>query len=863
MQGPACLGRSVIVSAGRPAPAGWEECRRVQLEKAAGPQLRASWAAREPLIIEMPADGGLPDPGWSMTVPWWELDPKFSVGAETLRFLAESNSVDATDPENPRFAPLERAVRLGARRSPPGGPGDALERSGRPIWCDGGPLAPFPPEDLQAGPQEGGEGPVGVVPAANLAAGSLVPIFPSDPQAELAADQLAAVAHVGGAARIVAPAGSGKTRVLTERARHLVVGLGVRPDAVCLVAYNKRAQLEMQDRLSDVGGLQVRTLNSLGLAICNGTGLFARPRGFAQVTTASDLRVRDMLDSVLPPAPPRAMVDRRGPYIEALSASRLGLRDPAEVESDYDGDADGLAQVAPAYAEKLEERGFVDFDHQIIRAIEVLLADPHARTVARRACSVMLVDEFQDLTPAHLLLVRLLAGPRADVFAVGDDDQTIYGYSGASPRWLIEYDRYFPRAARHDLHVNYRCPPEVVEAAGTLLSHNADRLQKQITARPGRQPRPPDSPDGPTIRSKTAKDPALQLGPHVERLLAQGAQPGDIAVLSRVNNTLLAPQLALADMGVLSDRPVGPKFLVRTGIEAALAWMEAATATDGISPTTMGVIARRPPRRMSDNLIQWANQQRTAEQLRDLAARHENPREASQIRKLAAEITQLRRLAAKPSTTTARLLEEIRDEIGLGEALDERLDASRRTADRSSHGDDLNALISVAGLHPRPAGFAAWLTACLSEPAGDTPGGVRLATVHKVKGLEWPHVIVYDATEGLMPHTLAEDPQEERRVFHVAITRCSESVTVICGEDPSPYRAEMGAPAPKLRTPEPGRQPAPSRSRRPSGKQQAPPAPAPDGDQQTYPGTSWPAPTGRKEPQRGGRRGRGGPRKRR
>ena len=829
---------------------------------AAGPELRAAWAAREPLIIEIADGEGLPDPDWTRSEPWWELDPKLTDGAETLRFLAESNSVDARDPQNPRFAPLELAVRLGARRSPPGGPADAADRSGRPIWCDGGPLAPLPAEDLQTGcaEGEGGEGPLGVVPAANLAVGSLDPIFPSEPAAELAADQLAAVAHVGGAARIVAPAGSGKTRVLTERARHLVKGLGVNPNAVCLVAYNKRAQLEMQDRLCDVGGLQVRTLNSLGLAICNGTGPFARPQGFARVETASDLRVRDMLDSVLPPAPHRAMIDRRVPYIEALSASRLGLRDPDEVESDYDGAADGLAQVAADYADLLEERGFVDFDHQIIRAIEVLLADPCARAAARGVCSVMLVDEFQDLAPAHLLLVRVLAGPRGDVFAVGDDDQTIYGYSGASPRWLIDYPLYFPRAARHDLHVNYRCPPEVVEAANNVLSRNTARLDKQITARPGRRPRPSDSPDGPTIRTETAEDPALLLGPHVERLLGRGAQPGDVAVLTRVNSTLLAPQLALADIGVPSDRPVGPQFLSRTGVAAALAWVEAATAADGIGPTTMGVIARRPPRGMSSDLIQRVNQQSTAEQLRGLAEQMDNPQAASQVRKLAADIAALRRLAAKPSTTTDRLLEEIRDEIGLGEALEKLLDASRRTAERSSHRDDLRALISVAGLCPRPAGFAAWLAERLSEPAGDAPGGVRLATVHKVKGLEWPHVIVYDATEGLMPHTLAEDSEEERRVFHVAITRCSESVTVICGENPSPYRTQMGAPAPKPRTPEPGGQPAepaPARGRQTPGGQPAEPAPAPDGDQQTHPGTSWPVPSGRTKPKPGGRRGSG------
>ena len=511
LRGPVCLGRSVIVWSGQPAPVGWEECRRVLLEPSCGRELRAGWAGREPLVIEVADGEDLPDDGWSRSRRWWELDPTFTERDETLRFLAVSNSVDARDPDNPRFAPLEQAMRLGARLSPPGEQGDAISPSGQPIWCDGGPLGPFAAEDLLAGQDNDGKGPVGVVPAANLAVGSLAPIFPSEPEAELAADQLAAVAHVGGGARIVAPAGSGKTRVLTERARHLVRGLGVDPRAVCLVAYNVRARKEMQERLSDVEGLQVRTLNSLGLAICNGTGPFARPRGFARVETVDEREVREM-------------VDRIGPYIEALAASRLGLCDPASVEAAYHPDADGFAAVAEAYADLLDERDIVDFDHQIIRAIEVLLADPHARRAARRVCSVMLADEFQDLTPAHLLLVRLLAGPRADVFAVGDDDQTIYGYSGASPAWLIDYDRHFPRAARHDLNVNYRCPPEVVDAAASLLSYNADRLEKQITARPGREQRPPNSPDGPAVRAKAAQDPALLLKPHIGRLLDSGAR---------------------------------------------------------------------------------------------------------------------------------------------------------------------------------------------------------------------------------------------------------------------------------------------------------------------------------------------------
>ena len=106
----------------------------------------------------------------------------------------------------------------------------------------------------------------------------------------------------------------------------------------------------------------------------------------------------------------------------------------------------------------MAEAGAVDFDEQIYQAIEILLTNPDARSVAQSKCRHLLVDEFQDLNPAHLLLIRLLAAPAYDCFGVGDDDQVIYAYSGATPEFLINFAHYFPGAGAHDLKVNYRCP---------------------------------------------------------------------------------------------------------------------------------------------------------------------------------------------------------------------------------------------------------------------------------------------------------------------------------------------------------------------------------------------------------------------
>ena len=841
--GPDCLGRSVLVSPGQPAPEPWAQCLRVTVETgssdpAAGRRLRSAWHGRERLVIEL--DGLLPGAEPTLEAPWWTLQPGTTLGDEVWHHLLTANAVDARDSDRLRFAPRDRALEAGARLAAADQPGDVAIEAGS-AWCDGGPLDSFDPSELHG---------AALIPAANLSVGRLSALRPCEPVADLAPDQRRAVGHLGGGACIVAPAGSGKTRVLTERARWLVRDLGVEPSAVCLVAYNVRARAEMQERTADLAGLEVRTLNSLALAVCNGSGPFVRPARHGRVDVIGERDVRDLLHNLVGERAPRrrrkAMTDPLAAWVEALSASRLGLRDPAAVEHDYAPDVPGFAELAPAYAEALDERGAVDFDHQIIRAIDVLLSDPAARAAARRACGVLLVDEFQDLTPAHLLMIRLLAGPRADVFGVGDDDQTIYGYSGASPRWLIEYERFFPGAARHLLGVNYRCPPPVVEAASNLLSHNAHRIAKDISPRPagGRTTLPPGSdepehtagrdPDavlrpgseeperrsglnvgldadvalrpedaaGRSLAVEAARDGGAAVVDRVRALMAGGAAARDIAVLSRVNSTLLAPQILLSEAGIECMAPVGPWFLERTGVAAALAWLRLATSGSArLPPGALAIAARRPPRGISPRVVDWIAEQRNVGALRRLAGRISDERTADRVSDFADDVERLGGMA-RDGADTLRLLEAIQQGTQLGTSLDERLDASRRSVDRSAHGDDLRALLSVAPHCGDPAEFEPWLRDRLTEgsrlgdegdPRSGRPSwgrGVRLATVHRVKGLEWPHVIVLSATEGLMPHRLAADIEEERRVFHVALTRCSESVLIVADGPKSPFITE-------------------------------------------------------------------------
>ena len=757
---PLALGRNAVVGPGEAPPAAWDGCERVVVDAVdadLADHLAAAWRERRPLVVELHPGLGLDDP---TTPPAevvtgaepWQLSVSLDLPGERLHHAIWAN----TD----RWSGV--AAGLGAR---PGGELDVELSDGRPAVCDGGPL------DIELGSRLGG---AAVLHRIGLEHGSLAPLGANTTAAELAPDQLAAVTHPGGGARIIAPAGSGKTRVLTERARTLLRAWGLPPGALAVVAFNRRAADELRERTRDLGGLRIRTLNALGLRLL--------PEG---IRTVDELRARHVLGSLVD-LPRRAETDPAAPWLEALGRVRLGLKPPHEVEAEID-DVSDLDRVGREYRAKLRAAGEADFDEQVVGAIERLLAEPAFRLRAQKFARILLVDEFQDLTPAHLLLIRLLTGPAGAVFGVGDDDQTIYGYAGATPDWLVRFDEFFPGSGSHPLEVNYRCPPAVVTAASNLLTRNRVRVPKDIRPAPGA----PDEPGALSVVT-AGDDAAVRTVARVAEVVTGGARPQDVAVLARVNASLAPVQVLLRHQGVPVRGGVDARFLNRGGVRAAIAWLEVAGAPERALPgPALREAARRPKRGLGDRLLGWIAEQRSVDGLHRLSSRLQTDREADKILDLANDVAKVR--AAAESGDTAAVLAVVRNEVGSG-----GLDASAAALDSwahgnvSSHADDLDALAALAHLEPDPARFEVWLRDSLSM--GDDPDGVTLASIHAVKGQEWPHVVVHQVTAGLLPHHLVVDAEEERRVLHVGITRGRSSVTVVAGNPPSPFLAELAEP---------------------------------------------------------------------
>ncbi len=718
-EGPIELGRGVVVLPGHRSPEAWDSCPRVVVGDAAlrdpGPvveDLHRYWIDRRPAVVELGVDPAALRAPERYDNPVYELTPSFEFCRERLQFLVWANNYDARGGDSIWWHGRKAARQFADDGVGEGGAADIILADGTPMYIDGGP--PQPPTLPSR---------IGVVHRWNAEAGRLQPAGLSQPSSALAPDQLAAVCHRTGAARVIAPAGSGKTRVLTERLRHLVADRGVHPGTITALAYNTKAAGDLRGRCEDIDGshlLNIRTLNSFGLWICNEFGSAGRLR-FLEEPAVRELLARHI------EIRRQANTDTVAPYLAALSSIRLGLNSPAVVE-EADPDASGIAQGFETYRAALAEAGAVDFDEQIYQAIEILLTNPDARAVAQSKCRHLLVDEFQDLNPAHLLLIRLLAAPSYDCFGVGDDDQVIYAYSGATPEFLINFAHYFPGAGAHDLKVNYRCPPAVIDAARHLLSYNARRIEKTIHTPDGRTDElaafgGPLTGCGPVAVLKAPADALAGLAVEaISAWRAGGVDPGDIAVLARVNSALLPVQVACMEAGVPCTTPLSASVLERTGIRTALAYLRIGADPDSIRREDVQETIRRPSRGIASNVVDMLTTRSTTSiaDIRRLADRLSG----RDVPKLEAYATDLETIAKACARSSAAALEAIRVDIGLGDTMDV-LDGSRKEADRSTHADDLTALQSVAALHRE---VSCGCRECHPDGLSWTFAGVRTAT---------------------------------------------------------------------------------------------------------------------------------------
>lgn len=747
--------------------------------------LHAAWAARRPVVVSWSLDHQKFLPAaQTNNANVYTVEPDFLFPGERLNMLLFANNYDLRGMRDgdAKWWLTKRAVDAGCE---PGGPADVLLANGTPAWVDGGPSGAVAPIDHA------------VISGEELEFGRLTRIDQPvlSPDDALADDQRAATLHLAGAARVIAPAGSGKTRTMAARLRHLLDDRKVAAESVVAVAYNKRAADELRER-AGAPTQTVRTVHSLGWQILRD----ARP-GLSLLGEADQRRLLDELVHVQH----RANTDPMAPYLEALDQVRLGLQSPNWVEAEGD-DLEGFAVAFAPYRERMYGAHSVDHAEQIYGAIEVLLRDAGLRRKWQRRCRHLLIDEFQDLTPAYVLLLRLLASPRLQVYGVGDDDQVIYGYSGADPRFLTEFDQWFPGATHYALETNYRCPAPVVAAATNLLSWNRVRVDKAI--HPGPDAR--TDADACLVMPGVSGDMALDAADRIEEWIQAGAEPRDIAVLSRVNASLIPVKAVLVERDIPTHDQLGVQSVQRSMVRALFAWLRMAQDPSDMRAADVREAIRRPGRGLNG----VANNTRlpsrlSLDDLRDASLQMKARHEAKWL-EFCDDIAKVARAAR--SGDARKAVAAVLDTAGLISSA-QAFDRSGGSSAKPSHEDDLAAILRAAALHPDLATFENWLSQAMDRPS--STDGVTVSSVHRVKGMEWPKVIVFGADAGAIPHRLSDDLEEERRIFHVAITRCSDEVVVLADQDrPSPFLHQLTMVAPPPAPPsEPAAARGPVRSR--------------------------------------------------
>jgi DNA helicase-2/ATP-dependent DNA helicase PcrA len=590
---------------------------------------------------------------------------------------------------------------------------------------------------------------------------------------QLNPEQLAAVTLEAGHALILAGAGSGKTRVLTTRIAWLVQQGAVAPAGVLAVTFTNKAAREMLTRLQamlavDPRGLWIGTFhglcNRLLRAHARDAGL---PREFQILDTQDQLAaVKRLLRGM------NVDEDRFAPrdvqyFIMARKEEGVRAADVAP--------ADDLqrryAELYAAYDEQCQREGVVDFAELLLRSYELLSRNESLREHYRARFRHILVDEFQDTNRLQYRWLKLLAGPAASVFAVGDDDQSIYAFRGANVGNMAEFERdYRGRVIR--LEQNYRSQGNILDAANALIAHNRDRLGKNLWTAAGA---------GDPLRvfeAQSDADEARWMVAEIQSLAREGLRLGAIAVLYRSNAQSRVLEHALFTAGLAYRVYGGLRFFERAEVKHALAYLRL-MATPADDNAFLRVV-NFPARGIGA---------RTVEALQDAAR--------------AAGTSLYEAALAQPgkSAPFVALIEQLREEsagLTLAEKVQHVLATSglqehyRREREGAERLENLAELVNAAAafgeedIRVESGEEADPLTAFLTHAAleagehqaGEGQEALQLMTMHSAKGLEFDAVFVSGLEEGLFPHeqSLLERRglEEERRLMYVAITRARQ-----------------------------------------------------------------------------------------
>ncbi len=596
--------------------------------------------------------------------------------------------------------------------------------------------------------------------------------------------QREAVRHCAGPLLVLAGAGSGKTRVITAKIAHLIEQ-GTDPARIVAITFTNRAAREMRERAQALLTAQgkaelakkvvIATFHAFGLRILRVEAHELGLKSGFSIFDPTDL------ESVVAELVATADRGRARAAQWKISAWKNALVTPAQALASAESDDELAAARAYAnYDEALAAYQAVDFDDLIVRPLQLLESNAAAALRWQARCEHLLVDEYQDTNPAQYRLLRALVGATTPFTAVGDDDQAIYGWRGATLDNLAALPRDYPDLKVIKLEQNYRSTVRVLRCANALIGNNPKLFEKRLWS---------DLGTGETIRVTPAADDDAEAEMVVARISAMKFERrlrfADFAILYRGNHQSRAVETALRAQGIPYDISGGQSMFDKVEIRDVVSYLRL-IANDDDDPAFVRAVTT-PRRGIGQATLARLSEIAAAGPMSLFAAVFEPElagrvpaRQHESLLEFCGQINNLRSRAEREPA--GRLLDELlaltRYEAWLVDTLDKREADTKCKSVRDFTGwlarkgeaDDRNLLELTQ--------MVALIT-MLDGREGEAPDVVRLSTLHAAKGLEFPHVFIIGVEEGILPHreTIeADNVDEERRLMYVGITRAQQSL---------------------------------------------------------------------------------------
>lgn len=585
-----------------------------------------------------------------------------------------------------------------------------------------------------------------------------------------------AIKHGNGPCMVLAPPGSGKTLIVTERTRYLIEESGVRPDQILVITFTRYAAREMKERFERLTAgknypVTFGTFHSIfyGILKC-AYGIGANN---LMSEKESSVLLQEVLDQTDIESTPEVEDEEElvRELLREVGMVKNGLCHLKDFHSKY-LTQDEFAEVFRSYEHQKKELKKFDFDDMLVQCYALFRKKPEILQGWQKRFQYILIDEFQDINRVQYEVIRMLAAPRYNLFVVGDDDQSIYGFRGAKPELMLYMKQEFPSLRTISLTVNYRSTEFITGAAARVILHNDTRFYKRVQSFRGR---------GQNVHVQEVLDEqeeAQYVMEEIQKKLDQGIKPGEIAVLFRAAVQARMISEILSEHRIPFEmRDYVTNFYRHFIVKDMMAYLQLAAGKRDRS--LFLTICNRPLRYLARNSME--NRQVNFEDLRKFYCDKDWMQDI--IDQFDVDVRMMKNMAPYAA------IQYIRKKIGYDDFLKEYAE---------KHQISWKQLMDVmAELEERSKNFKSYdeweihiakYTQELEEQQakarkikGERENKVQLMTIHSAKGLEFEDVFVIHANEGEIPHQKAEkkdEIEEERRLFYVALTRAKNNLCI-------------------------------------------------------------------------------------